>query len=64
LNAERLVAKLRGGSYGAVAVRADLVGGRTMYRVRIGPVADVPAFDRIVAALERAGVHGAHLAMD
>ncbi|GAC1304142.1 MAG: septal ring lytic transglycosylase RlpA family protein [Steroidobacteraceae bacterium] len=64
LNAERLVTKLRGGSYGAVAVRTDLVGGRTMYRVRIGPVADVPAFDRIVAALERAGVHGAHLATD
>jgi hypothetical protein len=35
-----------------------------MYRVRIGPVPDVPEFDRIVAALERAGVHDAHLALD
>jgi hypothetical protein len=35
-----------------------------MYRVRIGPVADVPEFDRIVAALERTGVHDAHLALD
>jgi hypothetical protein len=35
-----------------------------MYRVRVGPVPDVPEFDRIVAALERAGVHDAHLAMD
>ena len=36
----------------------------SMYRVRIGPVPDVPHFDRIVAALERAGVRDAHLALD
>jgi hypothetical protein len=35
-----------------------------MYRVRIGPVAGVPQFDRIVAALDQAGVHDAHLALD
>jgi hypothetical protein len=35
-----------------------------MYRVRIGPVPDVPDFDRIVAALEGAGVRDAHLAPD
>jgi hypothetical protein len=35
-----------------------------MYRVRIGPVPDVPEFDRIVAALGQAGVHDAHLAPD
>lgn len=63
-NAERLATKLRGGGYGAIFVRDDLIAGRKMYRVRIGPVADVPEFDRIVAALEGAGVHDAHLAMD
>jgi rare lipoprotein A len=63
-NAERLAAKLRGGGYGKIFVRDDLIAGRTMYRVRIGPVPDVPEFDRIVAALERAGVHDAHLALD
>ena len=63
-NAERLAAKLRGGNYGTIFVRDDLIAGRKMYRVRIGPVADVPEFDRIVAALESAGVHDAHLAMD
>jgi rare lipoprotein A len=63
-NAERLAAKLRGGGYGKIFVRDDLIAGRKMYRVRIGPVPDVPEFDRIVAALERAGVHDAHLAMD
>jgi rare lipoprotein A len=63
-NAERLAAKLRGGGYGKIFVRDDLIAGRKMFRVRIGPVPDVPEFDRIVAALGRAGVHDAHLAMD
>jgi rare lipoprotein A len=63
-NAERLVAKLRGGGYGTIFVREDIMAGRKMYRVRIGPVPNVPEFDRIVAALESAGVHDAHLALD
>lgn len=63
-NAERLAAKLRGGSYGKVLVRDDQIAGRKMYRVRIGPVPDVAEFDRVVAALERAGVKDAHLALD
>jgi rare lipoprotein A len=63
-NAQHLAAKLRGGRYGNIFVRDDLIAGRKMYRVRIGPVPDVPEFDRIVAALERAGVHDAHLALD
>jgi cell division septation protein DedD len=63
-NAERLAAKLRGGRYGKIFVRDDVIAGRKMYRVRVGPVPDVPEFDRIVAALERSGVHDAHLAMD
>jgi rare lipoprotein A len=63
-NAERLAEKLRGGGYGRVFVRDDMIAGRKFYRVRIGPVPDVPEFDRIVAALERAGVRDAHLALD
>jgi len=63
-NAERLAMKLRGGGYGKVFVRDDLIAGRKMYRVRIGPVPDVPEFDRIVAALEKVGVRDAHLALD
>ena len=63
-NAERLAAKLRGGGYGKIFVRDDIIAGRKMYRVRVGPVPDVPEFDRIVAALERSGVHDAHLALD
>ena len=63
-NAERLAAKLRGGNYGNIFVRNDQIAGRRMYRVRIGPVPDVAEFDRVVAALEHAGVTDAHLAMD
>jgi rare lipoprotein A len=64
LNAERMAQKLRGGSYGKVFVRDDQIAGRRMYRVRIGPVRDVAEFDRVVAALERAGISDAHLAFD
>jgi rare lipoprotein A len=63
-NAQRLAERLRGGSYGRIFVRDDVIAGRRMYRVRIGPVADVASFDRIYAALERDGVRDAHLAMD
>jgi rare lipoprotein A len=63
-NAEHLADKLRGHSYGKVFVREDEIAGRKMYRVRIGPVPDVAEFDRVVAALERAGINDAHLALD
>jgi rare lipoprotein A len=63
-NALRLASRLQGGGYGKVFVRDDLIAGRKMYRVRIGPVPDVPEFDRVVAALEQAGVRDAHLALD
>jgi rare lipoprotein A len=64
VNAQRLATELRGGGYGKIFVRDDEIAGRRMYRVRIGPVPDVAEFDRIVAALERAGVRDAHLALD
>jgi rare lipoprotein A len=64
VNAQRLADRLRGGSYGNVFVRDDQIAGRRMYRVRIGPVPDVAQFDRVVAALEKAGVNDAHLALD
>ena len=63
-NAERMAEKLRGGSLGKVFVRDDVIAGRRMYRVRIGPVPNVADFDRVVAALERAGINDAHLALD
>ncbi len=63
-NAERLAANLRAEEFDKVFVRDDEVAGRRLYRVRIGPVPDVAQFDRIVAALERAGINDAHLALN
>jgi rare lipoprotein A len=63
-NAQRLAEQLRGAGYTQVFVRDDLVAGRRLYRVRIGPIPNVPEFDRVVAALEQAGVRDAHLALD
>jgi rare lipoprotein A len=63
-NAQRLADKLRSEGYTQVFVRDDLIAGRRLYRVRIGPIPGVPQFDRIVAALEQEGVRDAHLALD
>jgi rare lipoprotein A len=63
-NADRLVAQLRSKGYPQAQVRSDMVAGRSMYRVRIGPIADVPSFDRVVAELKTLGIADARLALD
>jgi rare lipoprotein A len=63
-NADKLVAQLRSKGYAQAFVRSDMLDGRSLYRVRIGPIADVPSFDRIVAELKKLGVSGAQLALD
>ncbi len=63
-NAQKLVEKLRMNHLGTVFIRENTLAGRTMYRVRLGPVADVAQFDRLVAALDQIGVHEARLALD
>lgn len=63
-NAEKLAAQLRSNGYAQAFVRSDSVAGRTWYRVRLGPIADVAGFDRVVAELKRLGVADAHLALD
>ncbi len=63
-NADRLLRKLRDNGYGDAFVRDDLVGGRRLYRVRIGPVKGVEDYDRITGALARIGVDDVHLALN
>jgi rare lipoprotein A len=63
-NAEKFVAQLRSNGYSQAFVRSDMVDGRTWYRVRLGPIADVSSFDKIVAELKKLGIAGAHLALD
>jgi rare lipoprotein A len=63
-NAQKLVEKLRLNHLGTVFIRENTLAGRKLYRVRLGPVADVAQFDRLVAALDQIGVHEARLALD
>jgi len=63
-NAEKLAQQLRNKGYPQAFVRSDMVEGRSMYRVRIGPIADVASFDRVVAELKQLGIADARLALD
>ena len=63
-NADRLLRRLRGDGYANAFVRGDAIGGRELYRVRIGPVGGVDDYDRIVNALARIGLKDAHLALN
>ncbi len=63
-NAEKLAQQLRAKGYAQAFVRSDMLEGRSMYRVRIGPIADVAGFDRIVAELKKLGIGDARLALD
>jgi rare lipoprotein A len=61
-NADKLATQLRTQGYSQVLVRNDDVNGRSLYRVRIGPVADAGDFDRIVTELKKLGINDARLA--
>ncbi len=63
-NAQRLATRLNAGRYGTVSVVEATVASRHVYRVRVGPIANVAAFDRTVKALEGAGIADAQLAPD
>ncbi len=63
-NADRLTQRLRTAGIAPISVRGDQVNGRTLYRVRVGPVPSVEEFDRLIQSLRRAGIPDAHLALD
>lgn len=63
-NAERLVQRLRTDGVANATVRQDEVNGRTLYRVRVGPVPTVNEFDATVARLRHLGLQDARLALD
>ncbi len=63
-NAQKLVGDLRSQGVANAQVRADQVAGRTLYRVRVGPVPSVLEFDRALARLKKLGIADAHLALD
>jgi rare lipoprotein A len=64
-NAQRLAEKLRAAGIADVNVAAPLPDGRSKFhRVRIGPIEDVPEFDRLAKKLAGLGVPDARLATD
>jgi rare lipoprotein A len=54
-NAERVADALRDARLGEVHVEAAAVDGRTLNRVRVGPLADVAAADALTPRIERLG---------
>jgi rare lipoprotein A len=63
-NSDRLLQKMRAAGIGPAFVRSDTVNGKTLYRVRVGPVPSVAEFDRLVQELKEIGVYDARLAVD
>lgn len=63
-NARNLVERLRASGVDNGFVRKDDVNGRTLYRVRVGPLPNVGEFDRLVARLKSLGISDAQLAPD
>jgi rare lipoprotein A len=63
-NATQLRDRLRASGVDGAFVRRDDVGGRTVYRVRIGPIARVADYDALVTRLRELGHADVRLATD
>jgi rare lipoprotein A len=63
-NARRLADRLIAAGFTDVAVVAANPGGRSVHRVRIGPLDTVPAYDAVVGRLRAAGFGEAILSLD
>jgi rare lipoprotein A len=62
-NAWHLLSQLRAAGLRNAFVLAPMEG-RTLYRVRVGPVANVAQYDEMTARLAKLGIPGARLALD
>ncbi|MEX2496177.1 MAG: septal ring lytic transglycosylase RlpA family protein [Woeseia sp.] len=60
-NARRQFAKLRDGGVSPLLVHEDVEQSPALYRVRIGPIADVTQYDSVVEQLQRLGISETHL---
>ena len=63
-NARRRIALLRDRGIGPLKVYQDKSTSPTLYRVRIGPIADVVQYDSVVEKLQRIGITDTHLATE
>lgn len=64
VNARKLKLKLGGLGEDLVRISTAVLNGKTMYRVRIGPIYNIDTADRIVAALERYGIMDHHVVIE
>jgi rare lipoprotein A len=60
-NARRRFSMLRDGGVGPAFVHEDAGVSPALYRVKIGPIADVSQYDSIVEQLQRLGISETHL---
>ncbi len=63
-NAIAMAERLKNQGIDDVVIRDDLKNGRTIYRVRVGPVTGVEHYDRMVARMADLGIRDAHLAIE
>jgi len=63
-NAARLVARLRDGGFGNAVIVSSADGGRSLHRVRLGPIGDSTEFDRLRGRLRGAGIDNPQLVVD
>lgn len=63
-NAKRLRERLQDIKIDPAHVSKVIVDGRTLFRVRIGPLVDVSAADRIVAKLTEFGIYDHHIVIE
>jgi rare lipoprotein A len=62
-NAERLAARLRAAGVDGISITESRVDGRSLFRVRAGPVATVVDFDALIERLRAAGAESPRLAL-
>ncbi len=60
-NATRRYRMLKDNGIGDALIHEDRGTTPTLYRVRVGPIADVDQYDRIVTSLDRIGIGDTHL---
>ncbi|HTV84770.1 MAG TPA: septal ring lytic transglycosylase RlpA family protein [Dyella sp.] len=63
-NAERVAEQLRVANFAPVQVVDANIGGRLVHRVRVGPLADVDAADRVTSQIEQMGLPHPQVAVD
>ena len=63
-NAERAAASAKRAGIDRVGIESVAVSGRTVHRVRVGPLADVDAADALTARIERLGLGAPRVAIE